>query len=185
MWRRALVVMLAALTIEACSASPGVASGPAEPATARPAQPALGMPDVPVDPTLKAVSRTNPPADAKEALNLCVREGELDNVVGMAQLPARDVHRFSLTNGKEPELQTDTLVWAIQFKGTFFSRGGADVIDPLCVVIDLTAAHGGYVAGTSSIGTAIHYVPYGRVGETFTPPKDFVPAVAALPPLAP
>jgi hypothetical protein len=103
-------------------------------------------------------------------LDQCVRAEDRDKILGMAQLPARDVHRFSYTNGNEPELQTDTLVWAIQLKGAFPARRGGDVIDPLCVVV---------------AGVPYMYAPYGSVGETFVPPADFVPPVAALPSLAP
>jgi hypothetical protein len=128
------------------------------------------MPIVPVDTSLTAVSLSNPPAGAKEALAMCVRPEDLDKVAGMAQLPAKEVRRFTLTNGNEPELQTDKLVWAIQMKGSSASRTGVDVIDPLCVVID---------------GISHKYVPYGGVDGKFVPPADFVPATAALPPLAP
>ena len=107
---------------------------------------------------------------ALTALDQCVRAEDRGKIVGMAQLPARDVHRFTYTNGNEPELQTDELVWAIQMEGQFLSRRGGQTIDPLCVVID---------------GAPITYAPYGQVGETFEPPSDFAPPIAALPTLAP
>ena len=128
-----------------------------------------GLPDVPVDSTLEAVSKTNPDADAAAALDQCVRPGDIDKVVGMAHIPARDVHRFTLTNGKEPELETDALVWAIQLKGGIHSSFGV-MLDPLCVVLR---------------GEPIQFVPYGLVGEPFAVPEGFVEAVAALPSLAP
>lgn len=176
MRRRTLIAMAVALTIGACSrgASVGATQGSADSSdtgsVAASPQPALGMPNVPVDTSLAAVSLSNPPVGAKEALSMCVRSEDLSKVAGMAQLPANQVHRFTLTNGNEPELQTDKLVWAIQMKGSFASRTGVGIIDPLCVVID---------------GISHRYVPYGGVDGKFVPPADFVAATAALPSLAP
>jgi hypothetical protein len=131
-----------------------------------------GLPrGLPVDPTLGPVSRSGPTPAEKAVLDACVRPSDIYAVVGMAQLPAREVHRFMLTNGNEPELGVDGLVWAVQLEGEFFSRRGGNTIDPLCVVM--------------SNGTPYHYAPYGQVGEPFTPPADFVPPSMALPPLAP
>ncbi len=167
------VAILGAFMVAGCTASGGVApaSGPVSTAS-QPQAGAVGegMPDVPVDPTLDAVSKSAPSNDAAKAMGLCLREGELDQVTGMAELPARDVHRFTLTNGKEPELQKESLAWAIQLKGHFWTRRGDEVIDPLCVVVD---------------GIPLHYAPYGHVGERFVPPSDFLPPEAALPSLAP
>lgn len=92
-----------------------------------------------------------------------------DLVAGMAQLPARDVRRFMLTNGNEPELQTDALVWAIQYDGVIPGRRG-DTIDPLCVLVGAET----YI-----------YAPYGVEGQPFSPPPDFTGPAAALPPLEP
>jgi hypothetical protein len=165
------VAILGAVLVAGCTAPGGVApaSGPASTAS-QPQAVSEGMPDVPVDSTLQAVSKSAPSGDAAKAMELCLREGELDQVTGMAQLPARDVHRFMLTNGKEPELQKESLAWAIQLKGHFWTRRGYEIIDPLCVVVD---------------GTPLRYAPYGHVGEKFVPPSDFLPPEAALPPLAP
>ena len=149
-----------------------VATSPAASATVAPTSSAVtGLPaGLPVDQTLEAVSRSDPTPAAKAALDACVRAGEIDSVVGMAQLPAREVHRFMLTNGNEPELDVDGVVWAVQLEGEFFGRRGA-VIDPLCVVLPN--------------GRPVTFAPYGVVGRPFTPPADFLPPSMALPPLAP
>ena len=130
----------------------------------------LGMPNVPVDTSLEPISRSTPSQAAAAALALCVREGEIHLVSGMAQLPAREVHRFMLTNGKEPELQDDALVFAVQFKGAIPERYGA-MIDPLCVVFE--------------DGTRFYYMPYGTQEKPSKVPSDFTAATVALPPLAP
>jgi hypothetical protein len=147
------------------SASPSAAPaiGPAS------ATPPTGFPGLPIDPALAAVSLSNPPAGAAEALDLCVSPGVEDEVAGMAQLPASEVHRFTLTNGKEPELQTDSLVWAIQLEGLIPSRFGR-LIDPLCVVID---------------GVRVTYEPYGSEGQQVVTLPGFVEPTSALPPLEP
>jgi hypothetical protein len=138
----------------------------------------IGLPSVPVDTSLDAVSRSNPSAGAKEAMDLCVGPENLDQVVGMAQLPGNQVHRFTLTNGREPELQSDALVWAIQSKGLLPARSGT-WIDPLCVVVQ--AVPPAFPLGA----TPYHFLPYGTLGEFFSPPPDFIWPEAALPSLAP
>jgi hypothetical protein len=142
-------------------------------ATASPSwSPAMGLPEgLPIDQTLEPVSRSRPTREAKAVLDMCVPSGDLDAVAGMALLPARDVHRYMLSNGNEPELRgSSLLVWAVQLDGTFLRRRGT-VIDPLCVA--------------TPNGVWGVFAPYGHVGEPFTPPADFVPPSMALPPLAP
>lgn len=147
--------------------------------TIGPPQTLIRLPDVPVDTSLEAVSRTSLTASAKVALNLCVAPANLDQVVGMARLPANQVHRFTLTNGREPELQTDALVWAIQLKGLLPERASDAWIDPLCVVVQ--AVPPAFPLGA----TRYQFLPYGTLGEFFSPPRDFVWPEAALPSLAP
>jgi hypothetical protein len=142
------------------SASPSASAAPSPAAV-------LGFRGLPVDPSLKPVSASDPAAAA--ALHLCVRLDQFPLVAGMAHLPGRDVHRFMLTNGNEPELATDELVWAIQLQGPIQERQFT-VIDPLCVVVG---------------AEAFHYVPYGVQGEAFSPPPGFVEPEVALPPLLP
>src|SRR5262245_27064912 len=70
--------------------------------------PVPALPSVPVDWSLTPVSRGNPGAEARAALDLCVRPEDSGAVAGMALLPsARDVKKYMFTNGKEPELQDD------------------------------------------------------------------------------
>ncbi len=130
--------------------------------------PRTGFRGLPVDTTLTPVSLGNPPNDAERAMALCVR-GLEDRVAGMAKLPAREVHRFMLTNGNEPELQTDAAVWAVQYEGAIPGRRG-NPIDALCV----------------AVGTDRYlYAPYGVADAPFSAPPDFVPPTAALPPIDP
>ena len=128
------------------------------------------LPKVPVDPALAAVSRSSPEADARTALKLCVREGDV--VAGMAHLAsARDVHKYMLTNGREPELQVDEPVWMVQLAGEVSFRGRT-LYNPVCVVIN---------------GEPLVFAPYGSKadGPSWAPPADFVLPVVALPALAP
>jgi hypothetical protein len=125
--------------------------------------------DLPVDSSLAAVSLSNPSPEASAALSRCVRRSDWDKIAGMAQLPARDLHRFTYTNGHEPELQTDALVWAIQLRGDNDDTVGI-ALDPLCVVID---------------GIAWTYPPWGMAGEHYVAPSSFVLPGAALPSPAP
>ena len=83
-------------------------------------------------------------------------------------LPATELHRYTLTNGKEPELANAGLIWAIQLEGHIPMRVGT-AIDPLCVVIN---------------GERTIYVPYGLEGEPFSNPYNFEWPQWALPPLA-
>jgi hypothetical protein len=127
---------------------------------------------LPVDPALTPVSRSNPGPEAKAALELCVRPDELALVVGMALLPsAREVGRYMLSNGKEPELQDDAPVWLVQLEGPVTYRFGT-VFHPTCMV---------------KKGEPTLFMAYGgsQDGATWTPPVDFTPATRALPPLAP
>ena len=171
MLRRFLAAATAVVLLAACTRTGGGAPEATE--TANPtiaATPGMGIPNVPVDPSLQPVSLSNPPPGAMAALAICVRPEDMGKVAGMAQLPANQLHRFMLTNGNEPELKTDTLVWAIQMKGLFPSRAVADIIDPLCVIVN---------------GIPSRYAPYGAASRPFTPPADFVGPEAALPPLEP
>ena len=168
--RLLLACVVVPLTLSGCS-HPGAATRLATAAgLASPVSPELGMPDVPVDSSLTPISRSAPAKAASAALNLCVREGEMDLVSGMAELPASEVHRFMLTNGKEPELQGDTPVFAVQFKGPVPERYGT-MIDPLCVVFE--------------DGTRFYYMPYGLEGQPSKAPPDFKAATSALPPFSP
>lgn len=156
---------------EATSAVPS--TGPTTTADATPIAEALvtGLPiDLPIDQTLIGVSRSNPAPAAQSAMDACLRSGEIDAVIGMAQLPAREVRRFMLTNGNEPELQGEQLVWAVQLKGDISYRGRA-ITDPLCVVL--------------ANGRPVIFAPYGQAGERFTPPEGFIQPTVALPPLLP
>jgi hypothetical protein len=106
-------------------------------ATAFAATPVATTPgDAPVDARLEPISLTHLSVEAKEALRLCVREGEIPLVSGMAELAsARDVPRYGWFFGKPPELQTDAPAWVVQFDGDVAART-ATLHDPTCVVID-------------------------------------------------
>jgi hypothetical protein len=91
----------------------------------------------------------------------------------MAKLAsARDVQKYMLTNGREPELQDDTPVWVVQLKGSIEYRWGT-AFNPVCVVKD--------------DGTRWIFLPYG--GATRSGPWSPLPEVVgpelALPSLAP
>jgi hypothetical protein len=158
--------------VEADDAGKVTAHGPqAAPSPSVPA--ATGFRGLPIDTSLEAVSPDDPEVAA--ALNLCVRPDQRPLIVGMARLPANEIHRFMLTNGNEPELAADELAWAIQLQGhvlisTRAPAGNIVVINPLCVVIG---------------GTPTTYAPYGQEGTPFSPPPDFVWPAVALPPLLP
>jgi hypothetical protein len=160
--------------MENSSSSPVASSGPVASASPSPsARVATGFRGLPIDKSLTAVSPDDPAVAV--ALDLCVRADQRSLVVGMARMPAREVHRFMLSNGKEPELATDELIWAIQLQGdvlisTRAPSGSTLVVDPLCVVI---------------AGRGLTYAPYGHEGTPFSPPPDFVWPEVALPPLLP
>lgn len=170
---RTVVAMLGLAVVVSSCYAPGGAEAPGSSAGSDPAGLAVpDLPEVPVDIALSAVSRSNPSVAAKAALDLCVRPGEMSLVVGMALLPsARDVGKYMLSSGRDPELQDDTPVWLVQLKGEVTYRSGT-VFHPTCMVKD----------GDRSI-----YAAYGgrQDGTTWYPPDDFVPPVLALPPLAP
>lgn len=169
--RCGLLVICMALISAACGSSAGAPLGSVETSAAPSTGAKLSFPaDLPVDPSLTPVSRSSPTLDAKAAIALCLGDSSLDQVAGMAQLPGNEVRRFMFTNGKEPSLQTDDLVWAIQLKTSLTVLVGPPVVDPLCVVIG---------------GTRTFYAPYGTVAGAFSPPPDFVWPISALPPLAP
>jgi hypothetical protein len=131
------------------------------------------LPAVPVDSTLAAVSRSNPGPDAKAALDLCGASDQLELVAGMALVPrARDVGKYMPTNGKEPELQSDTPVWLIQFKGELAHAHVGTVFNPVCMVMN---------------GDYTPYGPYGdRSGtKAATLLPGFTAPILALPTLAP
>lgn len=153
-----------------------VAAGAGDAVTSASSTPAAGgvvgappLPDVPLDTNLVPVSRSNPSPEAKTALELCVRPG--DEVAGMARLAsARDVQKYMLTNGREPELQVGVPVWVVQLRGAITYPFGT-VLNPVCVVKD---------------GDATIYLPYGSADASgWSPPSDFVGPRFALPPLAP
>lgn len=135
MRRRTLLWAAIAVAIAACGPAPQptlvTASVAPSPAIAR-----TGPISPPVDDGLEPVSLTHLSAGAKEALTLCVREGEIGLVAGMAELAsARDVPRYGWFFGKPPELQTDAPAWVVQFAGDVPGRYGTDH-DPTCVVIN-------------------------------------------------
>ncbi len=173
MIRSRLVGILMSTLLAGCAAPAGASietTGPnpsAESvATVLPAPPLRVLP---VDPNLSAVSLANPSAEAKAAMDLCVRAG--DTVAGMAYLDsARDVRKYMLTNGNEPELQTDKPAWIIQFSGAWTFRNWT-AYNPVCVVVD---------------GVRMIFAPYGTAadGPAWSPPADFVWPTVALPPLA-
>jgi hypothetical protein len=127
-------------------------------------------PGLPVDLSLTPVSRSQPGDEAAAVLARCLADGNLDAVAGMAQLPGNRVREFMLTNGKEPELQSDQLVWAVQLQGPIAAIVGPDIFDPLCVVIG---------------DQRLMFAPYAVADGSFTPPPDFIWPRLALPPLAP
>jgi len=177
MWRAAVLFSWLALVAAGCTmpagavAPTGASAGPSSSSGAAAASgTAPDMPAAPVDSSLAPVSMSNPPADAKTALDACVRPG--DTVAGMARLAsARDAHKYMLSNGREPELQADVPVWMVQLSGVWTFRGRT-AFNPVCIVIN---------------GEATFYAPYGTVsdGPNWSPPSDFVAPALALPPLAP
>jgi hypothetical protein len=171
---RGLIAFVSLAVAFAACAAPGAGQGPESRASRAAAAVAMpDLPDVPIDRTLTPVSRSNPSEEAKAALDRCVKPEEMSLVVGMARLPsARDVRRYTLTNGNEPELQDEVPVWAVQLKGEVWYRFGT-VFHPLCVVKN---------------GEALLFAPYGgrhQDGSVWYPPADFTPPILALPPLAP
>jgi hypothetical protein len=195
-WRVALVSAVLTASLAACSsgagaadptdvadqvASPTAAVMPSEPRGSEPSNPPESkappssesdeavppLPDVPVDASLTPVSASNPSSDAKSALDRCSRPGA--RVAGMAHLKsAREVQKYTRTNGNEPELRIDMPVWVVQLEGLVNYRSGP-AFNPLCVVRE--------------DGMRLIYLPYGSPGHP--PMPDFPGPEAALPPLAP
>lgn len=167
------LVALVAILLAACGAPSGSTASSAASSTpsAATAAGAPLLPEVPVDTTLTPVSRSAPSPEAKAAMDLCLRAGELAAVAGMARLAsARDVKNYMLTNGNEPELQADVPVWVIQIKGIWNYRRW-DAFNPVCVVKN---------------GVSMMFAPYGEPElPDWTPPPDFVGPRLALPSLAP
>lgn len=179
MIRRAALVMVCvsiAIAVAGCRFSGLGAGSTALPVASSPAsgQTPVPLPAVPVDQSLVAVSRSAPNAAAKAALDLCVRPDDMPRVVGMALLAsARDVRKYMLTNGNEPELQEDVPVWMIQLEGPVRYRTWT-VVHPVCVVK----------------GSARYiFAPYGGEGPNgvWSPSADlgFTPPQLALPSMAP
>ena len=175
MWR-SLVLVFIVTVASGCTAPAGAlvstdaSSAPSNSPGATGTWVAPALPAAPVDPGLAAVSKSSPTADAKAALDACVRPG--DTAVGMARLAsARDAHKYMLSNGREPELQADVPVWMVQLSGAWTFRGRT-AFNPVCIVMN---------------GEATFYAPYGTAadGPNWSPPSDFVAPSLALPSLAP
>lgn len=163
-----LAVVVASCVAPAAAQDPSV--NPEATLSAAAAEPEL--PVAPVDPDLTPVSLSHLSVAAKAAFDLCVLPDQAPAVVGMALLPsARDVRKYMLTNGNEPELQDDVPVWVVQLKGPVTYRFGT-VFHPLCVVKG---------------GERFVFAPYGGEGRDgrWAPPDTFTPPQFALPPLAP
>ena len=170
--RSAIMVSCLLVTLASCYSPVSPGAGPSAEPTVLSEIAAPELPDVPVDGALMPVSRSKPSPDAKAVLDLCLRPGEISLVVGMARLAsARDVGKYMLTGGKEPELNDDSPVWLVQLRGKVVYRSWTN-FNPVCMVKD---------------GQVFNYAPYGGVsgGKTWYPPEDFVQPTLALPPLAP
>lgn len=86
---------------------------------------------------------------------------------------AKDVPRYIRAFGTEPELQSDSPAWVVQFKGRIDMGPGDWADNPVCLVV--------------SGQPPVWYEPegYGSATATFTPVTIGNAPVAALPSLAP
>ncbi len=92
----------------------------------------------PVDESLEPVSLRNPSAEVVDILQKCGAGDPATQakIVGMALIPsARDAPDYVALTGVEPEIQTDSPAWVIEFRGDVSIRVGI-VTDPVCVVVD-------------------------------------------------
>lgn len=166
------VVLLAASMLLGCSssaASPTAQTASDSVTSSQP--PSSGTGDLPVDTSLKPVSRSRPAADAKAAVEAC---WPLDdpNIGGAALIrSANEAGRYAPFVGTEPELQSDDPIWLVQYRGEYELRGVV-MIDPTCAVVE---------------GTPVLFLTHGaRQGDKVVeapPPKS--PPSMALPPLDP
>lgn len=134
--------------------------------------------DLPVDPSLKAVSLSKPSAGAAEALEICqvLDLYGADKVSGMAMIShARDVVHYAAFTGREPEISLDDPAWVVTFRGSLPQPMLGEVwIDPTCVVI-------GHDGGLFATGP----VEKGDAGTIVNRPANAQKPDRALPPLAP
>jgi hypothetical protein len=93
-----------------------------------------------VDPSVAQVSLSNPSPDAQQALDLCnAKQYGLDKVARIGLIArAHDAIHYVPLQGIEPEIQTDSPAFIIQFQGEIPQPmyNGETWIDPICVVID-------------------------------------------------
>lgn len=131
----------------------------------------------PVDANLAAVSRSKPEADAQAALDACnVTKDRLDTIAGMARVEkARDVQRYVVLTGREPNLKSDSPTWVIQFRGEIYMPREAQTwIAPICVMVE------GGDSGYFATGDVIMLD-----GKRVSPEPGPVSPSLALPSLAP
>jgi hypothetical protein len=125
---------------------------------------------LPVDPSITPISRSNPGADAKAALDLC--GWRIDQVAAMGLVPsARDVYKYTPLRANDPERQTDHPAWVVEFAGDWSFRGWV-AHQPTCAVIDGVP----FVYGNHGVETA---------RGTSGPTQPDQPPTLSLPPLAP
>ncbi|MBA3779535.1 MAG: hypothetical protein H0X16_09615, partial [Chloroflexi bacterium] len=158
-----------AATEIASSVASGTAAATSSPAIAAATE---GVPTKPpVDGSLEPISLRNPSAEVADVLRMCWAGDPATQakIVGMALIPsAREAPDYVSLTGMEPEIQTDSPAWVIDFRGDVGTRVGS-LINPICVVVD---------GETSLFGTGGRKVE-GKVVSTPRPDPD--PPTRALP----
>jgi hypothetical protein len=129
----------------------------------------LGYRALPIDVSLTPLSLSALAAADAAALDLCVGREDRGQVAGAAWLAsARDVGKYTPTNGNEPELQAAGRVFLVQLQGKIFTRRG-EVVDPVCMIQN---------------GTKTLFVPYDDAGNPVRFGGMRLPTLS-LPPLEP
>jgi hypothetical protein len=121
---RVVTFAIACIVVVGCVSAGGQPSPTGTPVPAdSPASTWAAAPDAPVrapvDPALAPVSRSNPPPDAKKALELCgAYQYGLDHVAGIAHIQrASDAVRYARLTSNTVELNVPSDAWMIQYAG--------------------------------------------------------------------
>jgi hypothetical protein len=106
-----------------------------------------GSPQRPVDPSVAAISRSEPGTEALAALSACHVPDQypLEEVTRMGFIPhASDARQYVRLTGREPELATDAPAWLVEFAGPIPQpMSGENWFDAVCAVVD---GNGGFFA---------------------------------------
>lgn len=175
------VTNLATQSLVPESAVPTSSADLGGPSSAAPSSAATGPSAGPVDPALEPVSISKPPASAARAFEVClvgelVARNGIGTIAGIGRIDhASDaIHYARLTRGN-PELQSDSPAWVVQFRGDIRLPGGRIYIDPTCIVVE--GGDGGFF-GTGGVRDPVS-------GSASTPLPDAVSPDRVLPPPLP